>query len=155
MKKKHVWTVFVLALMWAACANAQPPRFGDRGRGPRDERRDERIARVIRDCEDRTNDFKRAVDQVWGRERRPGNDELDRAATRLERELNRVRDAWNRDRDYRRTRSTVGAAVDAGRAVNRALRRHRFGPRVQREFDAIKAEINNLADVFEQPKIRW
>jgi hypothetical protein len=151
--RKYVLPVIALALLWTACASAQPPRF--RGRDQRDDRRGERIARVIRDCEDRTDDFKRAVEHLWRSERRPGNDDLDRGASRLERELNRVRDAWNRDRDYRRTRNSVGGAIDAGRDVNRILQRHRFGSRLRREFEAIKIELNNLADVFEQPRIRW
>ncbi len=146
--KKVVPVVMALALLWPAVAKAQPRG----GRGP--DGRDERIARVIRDCEDRTNDFLRAVEQAWGRDRHQG-DPLDREAARLERTLNAIRDSWNRDHDYRRTRRLVGAATDAGRSVNRLLARHRVGPRVEREWTAIRAELNNLAEVFEQPKIRW
>ncbi len=141
--------VLALALLWPVVAKAQPRR----DRGDRDDR-GERIARVIRDCEDRTNDFKRAVDRSWGRERHSG-DELDRSAARLERAMNRIRDSWNRDRDYRRTRGNVGAAIDAGKDVNRILRRHRLGSHVEREWGAIKSELTNLAEVFEQPRIRW
>ncbi len=146
--RKALPVVMALALLWPAVAKAQPGR----GRGP--EGRDERIARVIRDCEERTNDFLRAVEHAWGTDRHTG-DRLDREAARLEQALNRIRDSWNRDRDYRRTRGYVGTAVDAGRQVNRILRDHRLGPRVQREWGAIRNELNNLAEVFEQPRIRW
>ena len=149
--RRSLLFVVLLALLWPAVAKAQPPR--DRG-GRRGDDRGERIARVIRDCEERTNDFQRAVDRAWGRDRH-SNDELDRNATRLERALNRIRDSWNREHDYRRTSGNVGAAIDAGRDVNRTLFRHRLGPRLGREWDAIKTELNNLADVFEQPHIRW
>jgi hypothetical protein len=148
--KKCLLFIAALALLWPAAAQAQGGRSRDRdARG-----RDERIARVIRDCEERTNDFLRAVERAWGRDRHSG-DELDRAASRLERALNHVRDSWNRDRDYRRTRSSIGAATDAGRDVNRILRRHRIASRVEREWDAIRTELNNLAETFEQPRIRW
>jgi hypothetical protein len=147
--KRCLLLVIALTLLWPVVANAQPRR----GRGGRDDR-DQQIARVIRDCEQRTNDFLRAVERAWGRERHSG-DELDRGAVRLERALNRVRDSWNRDRDYRRTRSYVGAATNAGRDINRLLRRHRLNPHVEREWTAIRTELDNLAEVFEQPRIRW
>jgi hypothetical protein len=146
--RKYLPLVVALALLWPVVSNAQPRR--DRGR----DERGERIERVIRDCEARTNDFLRAVERGWGRERHSG-DQLDRDAVRLERALNRIRESWNRDRDYRRTRGNVGAAIDAGRDINRILRHHRLGSRLDREWGAIRSELNNLAEVFEQPRIRW
>lgn len=143
--KRFVPLFMALVLLIPVVAQAQ--RYRERERG-------ERIARVIRDCEDRTDDFLRAVQRSWGRDRH-SDDELDRSAARLERSLNRVRDAWNRDRDYERTRRNVGAAIEAGRDVNRILRHHRLGSRVEREWGPIKSELNNLAEVFEQPRIRW
>lgn len=147
--RKYLPLVVALALLWPAAATAQPSR----DRGGRNDRSD-RIARVINDCEQRTNDFLQAVQRAWGRDRH-NNDALDRDAKNLERSLNRIRDTWNRGRDYGRTRGNVGAAIDAGRTINRTLSRHRLGPRVDREWSAIKGELNNLAEVFEQPRIRW
>ena len=147
--KKYLLFVVVLALLWPAVANAQQSR----NRGGRDDRSD-RIARIIRDCEQRTNDFLRAVQRAWGNDRH-NNDALDRDASKLERALNRVRDTWNRDRDYGRTRNSIGAAIDAGKGVNRTLSRHRLSQRVEQEWSAIRTELNNLAEVFEQPRIRW
>jgi hypothetical protein len=150
--RKYLLLALAVALLWPAAVNAQSSR--DRSRGRTDDR-GERIARIIRDCEQRTNEFKQAVDRSWGRGERRNNDELDRNAAQMERALNRVRDAWNRDRDYQRTRGSVGAAITAGKAVSRTLGRHRLSSRVTREWDAIKTELNNLAEIFEQPRIRW
>jgi hypothetical protein len=150
--KRYLPLLVALILLLPVVANAQ---YGDRDRD-HDRRRDERgerIARVIRDCQDRTNDFRGAVNRSWGERHR--EDDLDRGAARLERSLNRIRDSWNRDRDYERTRRNVGAAIEAGRDVNRILRHHRAGPRLEREWGAIRSELNNLAEVFEQPRIRW
>ena len=146
---KYLLLLVAAALLWPAVASAQPQR----GRGARDDR-SERVARVVSDCEQRTNDFLRAVERAWGRDRHNG-DELDRAASKLERALNRVRDSWNRDHDFRRTQSNVRPAITAGQDVNRILRRHRLGSRVDREWTAIRNELDNLAGVFEQQKIRW
>jgi hypothetical protein len=145
--RKYLLLVLALALLWPAVAKAQPRR--DRGSD-----RNERIARVIRDCEERTNDFLQAVQRAWGRDSHSG-DELDAAAAKLERALNRIREAWNRERDFGRTQRNVGAATDAGRDINRILRHHRLSRHLEREWEPIKRELNNLADVFEQPKIRW
>jgi hypothetical protein len=153
--RKYLPLVVALVLLWPVVANAQPRRDRDyRDHRDRRDDRSERIERVIGDCEARTNDFRQAVDRGWGRDRH-NNDELDRSAAKLERALNRIRDSWNRDRDYRRTSRNVGAATDTGRDIDRILRRHRLGPHVEREWDAIKTELDNLAEVFEQPRIRW
>lgn len=151
--KRYLPLVAALTLLWPAIVQAQ--HRDDRDDRYRDDRhRGERIDRVIRDCEDRTDDFLRAVDRSWGRERHY-HDELDREAARLERALNRIRESWNRDRDYRRTRINVGAAIDAGKGVNRILRYHRFRERLRDEWEGIRRELNNLAEAFEQPRIRW
>jgi DNA repair ATPase RecN len=146
--RRYLQLIVVLALLLPVVAKAQ-----SRGRNGRDNR-SERIAQVIRDCEQRTNEFLKAVEGAWGRERHT-SDELDRTASKLERTLNRVRDSWNRDHDYGRTRGNIGAALDAGRDVNRTLSRHRLNQRVSREWGAIRTELDNLAEVFEQPRIRW
>jgi hypothetical protein len=146
--RRYLQLIVVLALLLPVAAKAQ------RGRSGRGDDRSERIARVIGDCEQRTNEFLKAVESAWGRERH-NNDELDLNAAKLERALNRVRDSWDRDHDYGRTRGNIGAAINAGRDVNRTMSHHRLSQHVSREWGAIKTELNNLADVFEQPRIRW
>jgi|WetSurMetagenome_2_1015567.scaffolds.fasta_scaffold43260_2 hypothetical protein len=150
--KTYVALAMAVLLLSPVAANAQRRRGLDRDR-IRDAR-SERIAGVIRDCEDRTDEFLRAVERAWGTERHVG-DQLDRDASRLERAMNRIRDSWNRDRDYNRTRGLVGTATGAGRDINRTLHRHRIAPRVEREWGAIRDELNQLAEIFDQPKIRW
>ena len=147
--KRFLPLLAALTLLFPVIASAQHHDHD----GHRDER-GARIARVIRDCEDRTDDFKRAVNNSWGHDRHR-EDELDRSAASLERSLNRIRDSWNHDHDYERTRRNVGAAIDSGREINRILRSHRNRSHLDREWGAIKSELNNLADVFEQPHIRW
>ena len=146
--RRYLPLIAMLALLLPVVAKAQ-----SRGRNSRDDR-SERIDRVVRDCEQRTNEFLRAVESAWGRERH-NNDELDRNAAKLERALNRVRDSWNRDHNYGRTRGNIGAALNAGRDINRTLAHHRLNQRVLREWGAIRTELDNLAQVFEMPRIRW
>jgi hypothetical protein len=149
--KNFVLVALAVVMLWPAAATAQPTRGRATGR---DDKVD-RISRIIGDCERRTNDLKQAVNRAWGRGDRRNNDELDRNAILLERALNRVRVTWDRAHEYQRTRGTIGPAIEAGRAVNRTLSGHRLSSRLIQEWKAIKSELMNLAEIFEQPPIRW
>ena len=131
------------------------PRQGGRPPGPE---RMGNISRVIADCEDRTNDFKRSLRVALDRSSFNNSrreDELNRDASRLERALNRVRESWNLEHNPSRTRRSVGEAITAGRDINRTMVRRRLNPDVQRQWDIVRGELNHLADVFELPSIRW
>src|ERR1035437_5276068 len=88
-KTKYVLLVVALVLLLPATSGAQRSR--DRGSDRR-----ERIARVIADCEQRTNEFQRAVQRAREHSR-SREDDLERDATRLERALNKIRESWNRE----------------------------------------------------------
>ena len=116
------------------------------------------ISRVIADCEDRTNDFKRSLRMALDRSAlndTQREDELNRDASRLERAMNRVRESWNLEHDPSRTRRSVGEAISAGQDINRTMVRRRLNPDVQRQWDIVRGELNRLAEVFELPRIRW
>jgi DNA anti-recombination protein RmuC len=145
--KKYMLLVLALVLLLPAASRAQRSR-------DRDSDRRERIARVIADCEQRTNEFQRAVRNA--RERtRYRDDDLGRHATRLERALNKIRESWNREHDVARTRAYLGDAISAGRDINQTMARHELRSHVQKEWEAIRSELNNLAEVFGERRIRW
>jgi hypothetical protein len=152
--KKYVLLVVALVLLLPASSTAQRNR--DRGPDRDSDRRArfERIARVIADCEARTNDFQTAVRRARERSRDRGDD-FGRDATRLERALNKIRESWNREHDPEKTRAYLGDAISAGQDINRAMARHQLRSQVQREWNAIRSELNNLADVFGERRIRW
>jgi hypothetical protein len=150
--RKYLSFAFVAAMFLLFAGNVQAG-----GRNNRDNQRadrHERIGQVIKDCEQRTNEFLRAVDKAWGRDRQK-NDKLDRNAEKLERAMNQVRDSWNRNRNFDRTRSKVNAALSAGQNINKTLQHHRLNQHVLREWEAIRAELDHLADVFEYSPTRW
>jgi uncharacterized protein YpuA (DUF1002 family) len=82
-------------------------------------------------------------------------DQLNVDAERLERAMNRVREAWNREHDPPKTRDFVNDAISAGRDINRTMAARRLNPNVQRQWDAVRSELNRLAEAFELPRIRW
>jgi hypothetical protein len=142
-----VTAVLAMAAILPGVAPAQPRR--DRGRD---------IARVIADCEERTNQFRRSFRYALDRSAYRDSmreDELNRHADRLERAMNRVRESWNRERNPGKTRYLVSEALTTSQEINRAMMRGRLHPEVQKQWFIVRSELNRLAEVFEVPKIRW
>jgi hypothetical protein len=149
--KKYVWTSMAVALLLPGILAAQ------RGYPPRDGRT-ANISRVVADCEERTNQFRVSLRAALDRSALNGTrreDQLNVDAERLERSMNRVREAWNREHDPPRTREFVNDAISAGRDINRTMAARRLNPNVQRQWDAVRSELNRLAEAFELPRIRW
>ena len=149
--KRYVWTSMAVALLLPGVLPAQrgyPPRGG---RGPD-------ISRVVADCEERSNQFRVSLRAALDRSGFNGTqreDQLNVDAQRMERSMNRVREAWNREHDPGRTRQFVSDAIAAGQDINRTMVRRRLNPDVQRQWEAVRMELNRLAEAFELPRIRW
>ena len=140
----------VLIVLAPGILRAQP-RYG----GP--DRRDN-IARVIADCEGRTNEFRRSLRMALDRSEMNNTrreDELNMDASRLEQAMNRVRESWNFEHNPGRTRRSVNDAIAVGQNINRTMIRRRLNPDVQRQWDIVRGELNRLAESFQLPRIRW
>jgi hypothetical protein len=149
--KLHLRTAIAVALLLPGVLAAQRRYGPPPGAG-------ERIGRVIADCEERTNQFRRSLREALDRSALNNTrreDELNRDASRLERAMNGTRDSWNREHNAPRTRRFVSEAIAAGQDINRTMIRRRLGGDVQRQWDAVRSELNRLAEVFELPRIRW
>ena len=151
--KKCLWTSMAVAVLIPGILAAQPRRdYPPRGGRGMD------IARVVQDCEERTNQFRVSLRAALDRSALNGTqreDQLNVDAMRLERSMNMVREAWNRERDVGRTRHFVSDAIAVGQDINRTMVRRRLNPGVQRQWDAVRSELNRLAEAFELPRIRW
>ena len=151
--KKCLWTSMAVAVLIPGILAAQPRRdYPPRGGRGVD------IARVVADCEERTNQFRVSLRAALDRSALNGTqreDQLNVDAMRLERSMNMVREAWNRERDVGRTRRFVSDAIAVGQDINRTMVRRRLNPGVQRQWDAVRNELNRLAEAFELPRIRW
>ncbi len=146
------------ALLLPACVTAQP-YDRDHHRHGRWRDREERLARIdaiVRDCENRTDDFKSALARALDHSRLDGSyreHRLNSDARRLERAMNEVREAWNRDRDVDRARSYVRSSISAGRDIERALPRFYLRSHIESEWRMLRSELNRLAEIFETPGI--
>jgi hypothetical protein len=163
--KKFGVVAIAAALLLPVGLNAQGDRRDRdrRDRGGQGDRRDQderrgRVAGIIADLEHRTNEFKDALRRALDHSRMDGTrreDELNRDASRLEHAANRLRDSWNADRDFERSRRNLAVAISAGQDIQRTMARHRLRGNVQREWGAVRHELNRLAEVFREPPIRW
>jgi hypothetical protein len=118
----------------------------------------EETTRIINDCEKRTNAFKgilrHALDESRldhsGREK-----QLNRDAERLEDAMDHVGDSWNRDHNPGKTRRFVAGAIAVSKDINKTMIKWHLNPEAEREWDAVRAELNRLAETFGLQQIRW
>jgi hypothetical protein len=141
-------SILLAGVMAAGLCMAQP-----RGVGSPAE-----TTRIINDCERRTNSFKKTLDRALARDDvRAGQyreDQLNDKAKRLEDEMDRVGDSWNRDHNPDRARDHVRVAIGLAGDINRAMRNWRMGPEAENEWAAIRDDLNRLARTFGLQRVR-
>jgi hypothetical protein len=118
----------------------------------------EETTHIINDCERRTNAFKDTLrhainESPLDHSRR--EEQLNRDADRLENALDYIGDSWNRDHDPGKTRRFVAQAIAVSRDINNTMIKWHLHPEAEREWDAIRAELNQLAATFGLRPIRW
>lgn len=116
------------------------------------------ITRTINDCENNTDKFVRSLRRALNRSSLDGTareDDLNRATKDLERTMDRVGRAWNRDKDISKTRSLVREAISSARNVNATMRSRRLDSDVERDWIEVRGQLNLLARAFKLPTISW
>ena len=133
VSKIFVWPAAVCAvLLFSSHADAQ------RYRAPRERGHTKaEVDRVIRRVETRSDAFARLFDKSLDRSRLDGT----------RREFDR------RDR-YAETRPEVARALNIAGNINVALRRRRLGGETERQWALLRAELNELARVYNLPRLR-
>lgn len=143
----------VVMLALVTTLNAQGRR-----RGPVVRANFEQTTDIINDCERRTNKFKKTLDRALARDNvRAGDrreEHLNRTAERLENQLDKVGDAWNRDHDIDRTRDHVRAALALSGDIDNAMRRWNMGRDAESEWAVLRSELNRLASTFNLRRVR-
>jgi hypothetical protein len=118
----------------------------------------EETTRIINDCEKRTNAFKGILRHAINESRLDHSrreKQLNRDADRLEDAMDHVGDSWNRDHKPGKTRRFVAEAIAVSKDINKTMIRWHLNPEAEREWDAVRAELNRLAETFGLRKIRW
>jgi hypothetical protein len=156
MKKLFVLAV-AAAVSMPAWAQAQYHRRHERDweHSDRWDDRSERIRRVdrlIADAENRSDDFKNALRRALDHSRADGTyreHRMNAEARSLANAMDRMRDAWNNDRNLYRARTNLRSALLSGRSLQRQFGRFYLRSHVESEWSALRAELNRLAEVFE------
>jgi hypothetical protein len=118
----------------------------------------EETTHIINDCERRTNAFKGTLRHAINESRLDHSrreQQLNRDADRLENALDHVGDSWNRDHDPGKTRRFVAEAIAVSRDINNTMIKWHLHPEAEREWDAVRAELNQLAATFGLRPIGW
>jgi hypothetical protein len=143
----RILATIAVMLALATALNAQ-----NRRRAPVVRANIQQTTDIINDCERRTNKFKKTLDRALARENvRAGDareEHLNRTAKRLENQLDKVGDAWNRDHDIERTRDHVRAAVALSGDIDNAMRRWNMGRDAESEWAVLRSQLNHLANTF-------
>ena len=109
------------------------------------------IQALVRDCERRSDDFRKQLDRALDRSSLDGTrreDRLNSEARRLENEIDRVKRELERREDFMDVRGNVAAALEAARDIDRTMRRRRLTKDAERAWRALTAELNVLADRY-------
>ena len=115
------------------------------------------VDRLIRQAENRSDQFVAMFDRALDRSRLEGTireDRLNERALQLERELNIVRQQFNRTRNHYEIRSHVANAINVAQGINRVMQNRRLYPTAERQWSLLRSDLNRLAAVYNVPQLR-
>lgn len=151
---KSLAALTVCCLMMAA---ASPSFAQSRGRARSRGYTKASVDRLIRQAENRSDQFVAIFDRSLDRSRFEGTireDRLNDRARELESQLNIVRQEFNRTGNYFDIRSHVANALTAAQGINTVMRNRRLNPVVERQWLLLRSELNRLATVYNLRQLR-
>lgn len=156
--KRSVSKIFVVVAAACAAFAFSTSAAGQRYRTPRERgyTRDE-VNAVIRRVETRTDEFVRLFDRSLDRSRLDGTrreDNLNERARDLERATDDLRREFDRKESYFATRPEVARCLNLAGGIDNTLRRRRLGGQTERQWAMLRAELNELARVYNLPRVR-
>lgn len=120
-----------------------------RGRG-RDYAKGE-VERAIRRVENASDRFVRSFDNALDRSRLDNTgreDRLNERAAELEREIDVLRQEFDRTDRYQDTREQVSRVLSVAQGINTVVLRRRLAPNAERQWAAVRRELNSLASFY-------
>ena len=115
------------------------------------------VDRLIRQAENHSDQFVAMFDRALDRSRLEGSireDRLNERALQLERELNIVRQEFNRTRNHYEIRSRIASALNAAQVINTVMRNRRLYPVAERQWMLLRSDLNRLAAVYNLSQLR-
>jgi hypothetical protein len=115
------------------------------------------VDRLIRQAENRSDQFVAMFDRALDRSRLEGTireDRLNERAMQLERELNIVRQEFNRTNNPYSVRSHVSNALNVAQSINTVMRNRNLHPAAERQWMLLRSDLNRLAAVYNLRQLR-
>ena len=149
---------FVVAAACAVFAFAADADAQRRFRTPRERgyTRDE-VNAVIRRVETRTDEFVKLFDKSLDRSGLDGTrreDNLNDRAKELEKATDELRREFDRKESYVATRPEVARCLNIAGNIDNTMRRRRMGGQTERQWALLRAELNELARLYNLPRVR-
>lgn len=115
------------------------------------------VDRIIKRVEERSDAFRKAVDQRLDRSRlddTKAEDRINRQVKQLEEALDELRSEFDRRDKWQETRANVEKVMRQADEVNALMRNARFGPAVENEWKLLRADLNRLAGIYNLRQLR-
>ena len=112
---------------------------------------------LIHRVEERSDAFVKIFDSALDRSNMDGSrkeDRLNDKAKELEKQLDHVREEFDRHEDYRDVRENVSKALSASEEINKVIRNRRLSYEAQRQWGLLRLELNKLARVYNLRPLR-
>ncbi|HEY9401466.1 MAG TPA: hypothetical protein VIQ24_02140 [Pyrinomonadaceae bacterium] len=109
------------------------------------------VESTIRRVENASDRFVRAFDNSLDRSRLDGRareDRLNERAAELERELDTLRQEFDRAERYHDTRAQVSRVLSTAQSLNAVVMRRRLGANTERQWAVVRRELNSLAAFY-------
>jgi hypothetical protein len=109
------------------------------------------VDRLIRNAENRSDRFVMLFDRALDDSRLNGTireNRLNDRARDLERELNVVRQEFNRTGNYYEIRSHIASVLSSAQGINNVMRNRRLNYMVEREWWMLRSDLNRLAGIY-------
>ena len=158
MRKPVSRIFFVVAAACAVFTFAADADAQRRFRTPRERgyTRDE-VNAVIRRVETRTDEFVKLFDKSLDRSGLDGTrreDNLNDRAQDLEKATDELRREFDRKESYVATRPEVSRCLNIAGNIDNTMRRRRMGGQTERQWALLRAELNELARLYNLPRVR-
>jgi hypothetical protein len=111
---------------------------------------------IIHNAETRSDFFVTEFDRSLDHSRLNGSareDQLNRRAKDLEGAFDNLRRRFDRTESYWATKAEVARCLNIATDINAAMRSHSFGPVTERNWAALRIELNTLARVYGVPGV--
>lgn len=112
------------------------------------------VGNTIRKLENSSDVFSRAFKRALDNSRRNGTNAEDRytqTVENFENAMDRLRSEFDRSDSWWETRQDVSQVMDESRSVNTMMNRLSFRRNLERQWIAMRTDINSLADTFDLP----